>query len=497
MPPSAAEDRLLSVGIDIGTTTTHLVLTSLKFGNRARPTHISQLGITDREILFESPIYETPLTGDGRINAEAVAKIVQDVYLKAAKEANLDMTAVQTGAVIITGESARTRNARAIVEKVAKFAGEFVVESAGPGLESIFCARGSGAQARSKEQGKRILALDIGGGTSNFAWIKDGEIAGTGALSIGGRAVRFSSGKISRMSQSAALLCRSHNIDLKVGAPLDQFASELARLAELMAALLCDLCAKGGHLSDQLSQLWLTPVLTLDRTPETILFSGGVAALMQSATAADAYIDDRANEYQDFGIYLARALNQLLRQRKIKFEVADKAIRATVLGAGMHTLQLSGSTIDFAIDCLPLRNLPLIKIDGSDQKHLAANIRKAIELKQIDWSKQPVALSLVGLDRNQLQYTRVKHLAETLAQVQEEMQAAEPLVVTYDQDIAMVLGQLLKRLVPDKRIISVDGLVIEDGDYLDIGKPVHSNSLSDRYTHSLPLVVKTLIFYKN
>ncbi len=258
-PAMPAEDRLLSVGIDIGTTTTHLVVTSLKFGNLARPTQIGQLGITDKEVLFESPIYETPLDEHGRINAEAVAKIVQDVYLKAAKEANLDMTAVQTGAVIITGESARTRNARAIVQEVAKFAGEFVVESAGPGLESIFCARGSGAQARSKDEGTRVLALDIGGGTSNFAWIKNGDIAATSALSLGGRALRFSSGKISGMSEAAALLCRHNNIDLKVGAPQNQLAGELTRLADLMASIIVDLSVKSGRLSDQYGRALVDP----------------------------------------------------------------------------------------------------------------------------------------------------------------------------------------------------------------------------------------------
>ncbi len=134
---------------------------------------------------------------------------------------------------------------------------------------------------------------------------------------------------------------------------------------------------------------------------------------MQDETMPDEDIDESANKYQDFGIYLARALNNILRQRRISYDLADKAIRATVLGAGMHTLQLTGSTIDYEVDCLPLRNLPLIKIDGSDQKNLATNIRKAIELKQIDWSKVPVALSLTGLDRNQLQYTRMKNLAET------------------------------------------------------------------------------------
>jgi ethanolamine utilization protein EutA len=484
------EDRLLSVGIDIGTTTTHLVVTSLKFGNLARPTHIRQLGITDKEILFESAIYETPLCEDGRIDAVAVAQLMDRVYAEAALVANLDMSGVQTGAVIITGESARTRNAQAVLEQAAKLAGEFVVESAGPGLESILCARGSGAQAKSKEEGNTVLSLDIGGGTSNFALVEKGEIAATAAVSIGGRAIKFAQGKVSHLSDSCFLLCQANGINLTTGAAVGDCQGELTALADFMAGLIVDLCCPQHKLPKDIEEIWLTPAMTLEKSPEVVMISGGVAALMQNQ-------QNDLNRHQDFGVYLARALNQTLRDRHVKFVLAANAIRATVLGAGMHTLQLTGSTIDFAYDSLPLRNLPLIKIDAADQTNLVANIKRSIALKEIDWSQQPVALALTGLDPNQLQYARVKQLATSLAQAQEQMGAADPLVVTVDQDIAMALGQLLKRLVPDKRIISVDGVVVHDGDYLDIGKPIYSNSLSDKGTGTLPVVVKTLIFYKN
>jgi ethanolamine utilization protein EutA len=518
-----AEDSLLSVGIDIGTTTTHLVVTRLKYANLARPTHVNQLAITDREVLFESSIYETPLTNDGIIDADAVAELITDIYAKAAAQAGLDMSAVDTGAVIITGESARKRNAQAILENVAKFAGEFVIESAGPDLESILCARGSGAQARSREEGKRVLSLDIGGGTSNFALLEKGQVTVTGALSIGGRAIRFSNGQISHLSESAGLLSRKKNINLEVAVQAADYHAELTALADLMCNILMDLCVAEGKSQtrrpDCDDRLWLTPVFKLEHSPELIVISGGVAALMknesalqspakqdrvdlnQASGAAHMYSCEQnaENKHEDFGIYLARALNQSLRKNKINYVVAANAIRATVLGAGMHTLQLTGSTIDFAADCLPLRNVPIIKIDLREQTNLTNGIKRALATMQIDCSKQPVALALTGLDRKELQYPKVKQLAENIARalVDEHVTGPAPMVLIVDQDIAMVMGQLLKRLVPDKRIISVDGIVIQDGDYLDIGKPVHSNSLSDKSTETLPVVVKTLIFYKN
>jgi len=465
---------LLSVGIDIGTTTTHLVVTSLKFSNVARPTQINALQLTDKEVLFESIVYETPLTDDGLIDAKAVAVLIAEAYGQAEAKTGRDMKMVQTGAVIITGESARTRNAAAVVEEIAALAGEFVVESAGPNLEAILCARGSGAQALSKADGKRVLNIDIGGGTSNFALIENGEITSTDVNFFGGRAIRFEQGKIKSISRAAQDLCRSVAIDLKVQTSEADCRAKLSLLADHMAERIC------GQVDNKEDD---------DKFDLTVI-SGGVAEIMQKKSYAQ-------NHYQDFGIYLAAALERKLKQSGRPYTLALNAIRATVLGAGLHTLQLSGSTIDFAQESLPLRNLPLLKIDAKDSTRLVANIQQLLLLKELDWSKAPLTLALTGLDSRALQYQYMKNLAAELSRAFTLMKGCEPFVVTAEQDIAMALGLLLKRLLPDKRIITVDGITTGDGDYLDIGRPVHSNSLSDQYTAALPVVVKTLIFYKN
>ena len=467
-------DYLLSVGIDIGTTTTHLVVTSLKFSNVARPTEINALQLTDKEVLFESAVYETPLTESGLIDAKAVAGLIQEAYDLAQAKTGKDMHTVQTGAVIITGESARTRNAAAVVEEIAALAGEFVVASAGPNLEGLLCARGSGAQALSKAEGMRVLNIDIGGGTSNFASIDSGEISDTDVNFFGGRAIRFEEGNIKSMSRAAQDLCQALNIDLKVGMKEVECQPNLRLLAAQMAEQIC-------RAED-------------DKFDLTVI-SGGVAEIMQKNSGAENLAEN--NIYQDFGIYLATALKEKLKQSGRAYNLAVNAIRATVLGAGLHTLQLSGSTIDFASESLPLRNLPLLKIDAKDSTRLVANIQQALHLKELDWSKAPLTLALTGLDSRGLQYQYMKNLAGELSRAFTLMKGCEPFVVTAEQDIAMALGQLLKRLLPDKRIITVDGITTGDGDYLDIGRPVHSNSLSDQYTAALPVVVKTLIFYKN
>ncbi|MBS1992254.1 MAG: ethanolamine ammonia-lyase reactivating factor EutA [Cyanobacteria bacterium SZAS LIN-3] len=464
------DSSILSVGIDIGTTTTHLVVSSLKFDNVARPTQISNVRLTDKEVLFESAIYKTPLTPEGLINAGAVAALIEEAYRQACEKTGLDMKAVDTGAVIITGESARTRNAAEVVSQIAGFAGDFVVESAGPGLESILCARGSGAQLLSKDEGIRVLNVDIGGGTSNFAVIDNGEISDIGVNLVGGKAVVFAQGKILFLSREAQSICREKNLALEAGMSEADNLSKLSLLAAELAAKICGQIASFGSF-------------------DQIVLSGGVAALMEKS--------QDQNPYQDFGVYLALALKQALAAAGLKYGLADNAIRATVLGAGMHTLQLSGSTIDFPRESLPLRNLPLLKIDGRDRDNLSRNVKKALELKEIDWSKAPLTLALSGLRKEDMQYRRLSELARSLAHTFQDLQACEPFVITTQQDVAMALGLLLKRLLPDKRIITVDGICVTDGDYLDIGRPMHSNSLKDQYTAALPVVVKTLVFYKN
>ena len=472
--------RLLSVGIDIGTTTTHLIISSLKFGNTAGPTQVSKLGITDKEILFQSPIHLTPLDREGAIDAQAVAALVQLNYAEAARILNFEP--IETGAVIITGESAAKRNAEEVCQAISRFAGAFVVESAGANLESIFCARGSAAQAISKQEGINVLSLDIGGGTSNFALVQSGLITSVGAIAIGGRSVRFVDGRIEQISESAA----GHS-ELIVGLMEKDCQSQLQMLADDFAAIILGICR--GESDQNKAEIWLTEKFLVKEKPDLLLLSGGVAELMR--TDQEQCNKDK-NKHNDFGFYLAQTLKDQLDKGDLKYTLAENAIRATVLGAGMHTLQLTGSTIGCSDEDLPLRNLPLIKIDVSaidvsaigvsvnNVETIPIDIQSALALRAIDWSKKAVAISINGLQRNQLQYERVRRLAEVLADAQKALAACDPLVITVDQDIAMALNQLLKRLLPDKRIITLDGIVLEDGDYLDIGKPV--NRLSDPNT---------------
>ena len=191
-------ETLKSVGIDIGTSTTQLVVSDLTLENRANPFSVPRIAITDKEIVYRSGIHFTPLLSDTVIDARGVRDIVAEEY----RRAGLQRDQVQTGAVIITGETARKENAREVLAALSEFAGDFVVATAGPDLESILAARGAGADEYSKENHTQVLHYDIGGGTSNLALYNRGRLCATSCLDIGGRLVKIEpkTGKITYLS---------------------------------------------------------------------------------------------------------------------------------------------------------------------------------------------------------------------------------------------------------------------------------------------------------
>lgn len=181
-------ERLLSVGLDVGTTSTQLVVSRLLIENKAGSFAVPELEIEQREILYRSPVHFTPLLRDELVDASALRQIVDAEYAAA----GITKEAVDTGAIIITGESSRKENAEAVLGELSDYAGDFVVATAGPDLESVLAAKGAGAAAFSAQTGKCVLHMDIGGGTSNLALIEDGKITATTCLNVGGRLLKIS-----------------------------------------------------------------------------------------------------------------------------------------------------------------------------------------------------------------------------------------------------------------------------------------------------------------
>jgi ethanolamine utilization protein EutA len=470
-------DSLLSVGIDIGTTSTHLTISRLHLGNLSCLNQTPHLAIESKEIVYQSQIYFTPLTLEGVIDAEGVAQILAREYAKAGVSAR----DIQTGAVIITGESAKLRNASEVVQAITMLAGEFVVESAGAHLESILAGRGSGAARASKEQNKTIANVDIGGGTTNIAIFAEGEPIQTACIGIGGRFMSFDDGgAIQSITASGRNFLDYCQLSWPTkGRPEPQ---ELDAIASVLAHLLIEMIAEQRT---ELPLLWSTSALRSCLVDE-YWFSGGVAELMLAES------EDNMLVFADMGVYLARALVTELKQRDIAFVIPSQPIRATVIGAGLYTLQLTGSTVGICEPANAIRNLRIVRPSNQNGNGLSltAAIVRALDQQSVSWSEKPLALVLGRID--DCSFAALKQMAEEIAELFVHLRGAEPLVILTTNDVAMALAQFFKKLLPSKKVIVLDGIVAGEGDFIDIGTAIEKSPGAD--TATVPVVIKSLIF---
>ena len=439
-------DSLLSVGLDVGTTSTQMVVSRLRIQNRASSFAVPELEISDREILYQSPVYFTPLLEEKRMDAAALREIVEREY----RSAGIRREDVDTGAVIVTGETSRKENAAAVMGAISDLAGDFVVAAAGPDLESVLAARGAGAVAYSEETGETVLHMDIGGGTCNLALIRSGQVAATGCLNVGGRLVKIrKNGEITYVSPVLDGIFQG-----KVGQLLSkQQASELTKLLAQVMEMAAGL-RSADTLLKKLTTQEAMHALPLHQPGEnvTLSFSGGVADCIEA--------EHPWLEYGDLGPLLGKAIRES-RLCAGKYILGQQTIRATVIGAGCHSAQLSGSTVFCQNVRLPLKNVPVIT-------------REAERAMQ----EGNVFLALPGSPSPK--YAEVAAMADRLAR-----ELTSPIYLCIEQDMAKALGQALAlRLGKDAEILCIDRVKVTDGSYLDVGAPVGP---------AFPVVVKTLI----
>lgn len=474
----AAMDSMLSVGIDIGTSTTSMVATRLRVQNTASCFSVPRVAITGAEVLYRGRILPTPQTSDNRIDADQIAGFLEEEY----RRAGITPEQVQTGAVIITGESARKENAALVTQRMSRLAGDFVVATAGPDLESVIAAKGAGTAQYTEEHACEALNLDVGGGTANMALFRSGRLEARGCWDIGGCLIRVEKGRISHISPPGRTVADSMRMALQIGQPAD--LKMLRRLTDRMAEVLAE--AVGLLPQTPLCRALETKSaahLRLERPPEHISFSGGVASYIYQPT-------EDWFRHGDIGPLLADSIRRsplfagdgVIRPRE--------TIRATVLGAGAYTTAVSGSTIDCVhAELLPLRNLPAF-VPGEPAEKEAVEGRGAALREEAGWFlRESGGENLIFCLRRTRQpsYSQVCSLADGLVQAAEALPAGAPLVVLTEQDYAKVLGQALRRRLGGRSAICIDGLRAEPGDYLDLGRPLLGGV-------TLPVVVKTLIF---
>lgn len=473
------QETILSVGIDIGTSTTQLIFSKLTIENLASNYTVPRISIVDKKVIYRSGIYFTPLKSQTEIDAVKVKDIIRGEYEKA----GIQPADLQTGAVIITGETARKQNANSVLEALSDMAGEFVVATAGPDLESVLSAKGAGSDKVSEEKREVVANIDIGGGTSNIAFFQKGILRGTSCLDIGGRLIKIEGGKITYIFPAIQELARLHQIQIRVGDRADE--KILYRICEYMAQQLA-MAIYADQPDEYHGRLYTNQGSPLKQEPQiqAVTFSGGVAECMRQPDETDVF------RYGDIGVLLARAVSNCSAFEKVKIYPAAETIRATVVGAGTHTTNVSGSTISYAREKLPIKNIPVLKISEEDEAQASAfkeAIQRGLVLYESEGKVEQLAIAFSG--RYHTSFLEIQELAKLIIQgANQVIKGTHPLILIIENDIAKVLGNALNVLLERKKdVICIDGIHTQNGDYIDIGEPVVDG-------HVVPVVTKTLIF---
>jgi ethanolamine utilization protein EutA len=468
------EIRLVSVGVDIGSSTSHLVFSRLvleRLDNR--------YVVSERKVVHESEVLLTPYFDDATIDAATLGDFIDRQY----QLAKVDPQAIDTGALILTGVAVRRSNARAIGELFAAQAGKFVSVSAGDALEATLAAFGSGAAARSLRESARVMNVDIGGGTSKIAVCEAGEVAELTALDIGARIVCFDAeGCVKRIEEAARRFSQETGLRLVVGEKPD--AKGLSEMVERMADRLFEVMSRPS-LDAKTTALVRLGALRNDRKPNVITFSGGVSEYLYGR-------ESRA--FGDLGRPLAEAVLSRVRNWGPRVERSDEGIRATVIGASQYTVQVSGSTIFVAPQSLlPLRNVPVITPDLPldeellDAERIAGAVRAA--LRRLDLHEGERAVALCYRWKKSATFARLdsfcRGVAAGLAKV---LGRGLPLVLVGDGDVGGLIGiHCLEETRLSNSIVSIDGIVLKEFDFIDIGALLETSG-------AVPVVIKSLVF---
>jgi ethanolamine utilization protein EutA len=470
---------LMTVGIDIGSSGTQVIFSRVNL-RRMGEDLTSRYYVVSRETLFQSPVALTPYQSEERIDAAKLGAIIDDAY----NAAKLTPDKIDTGVVILTGEALRRENAQGIAKVLSEQGGEFVTATAGHHMEAMLAAYGSGAARVSSDDGKRILNIDIGGGTTKLGLVEKGKVIATAAVHIGGRLQVVEDGKIVRLDPAGKHHAKRAGFSWNRG---DAVAvADMQKVADGMADTLVA-AVTARPLPHDVAHLYLTdPIAELGHI-DGVMFSGGVSEYVYQREERD---------FGDMGPRLGRAIRARIAQDAFPWPVlpAGECIRATALGASEYSVQLSGNTSYISAPgvLLPRRNLqvllpPFVCEETIDAEKLAIAIRSHMTAFDIADTDREIALALrwTGMPS----YERLAAFAEGIKRgFADRIAKKQPLFIMLDGDVAQTLGHILREeLQVESEMLVIDGVVLWDFDYIDLGR-IRMPS------YTVPVTIKSLVF---
>jgi len=325
------------------------------------------------------------------------------------------------------------------------------------------------------------MNCDVGGGSSNIAVCKEGRVVATSAINVGGRLIATDENNvIVRLEDTGKELAALIGIHLQLGQILDVDSKQ--RIADALAEALIE-SIQGKNTLATTELLMMTPPLEFSEDLDEITFSGGVAEFIYEIEGSN---------FNDLGLILAQSISLRALAANLPIGEPEQRIRATVIGAGHFSLQVSGSTtfLSSGLD-YPMRNLPVVVPHTPRRKATAENIMKAINnaLKRFDLQEGEDKMILSFVDAVRPSYENLMEFSKgVVAALPNTVSKNQPILMCFDTDIGNSVGNIMKRETGiTNEILSIDEISLKEGDFVDIGAPIIEEVV-------VPVVVKTLVF---
>lgn len=448
---------MLTIGVDVGTTTTHFTVHRVEAGAPAsRGGGFAEV----RTKVAESPVWFTPWEGEGRLDAKALGRL----HREGLELAGIEPRRIAAGAAIVTGEAARSGNVDEAMESLSGLCGSMVSVLAGGRTESVLTGRGCGARDDSRDRLRTTACLDIGGGTANIAVFRYGESVGACNLRIGGRMVRFDpEGRILSRTATAAALARAGGWECEPGLlPAPGMPTALAERA--VDAILS--CLDGAEVDPSIEDApWDARP---PDGPDAIFVTGGVGEVFHRPHLSD------PGRYRDLGTELAAALRRKLPQA-MAVSLPREAVRATVVGVGIHSIHLAGPTVhDSRNGDGAIRNARLVWTDSDGMPP--------------DWIPPGGVAWRFGFGPS-VEFGRLAASARQVVRAARERGDSTVLAVM-ESDLAKAYSVALRQACAAEGIelglVCLDGLGLGDAELLDVG--------TAQARGEIPVVARTLVF---
>lgn len=455
------------IGLDFGSTTSSCLLAKGNFFQDARTgrVHVRQVNpIFRSETVFTPYQIEDPQNID-----EAKLEALMHEWFK-----NIDMHSITLagGGAILTGLAAQSQNIDILMQKIKKcVSNAMIVTAHDPHFESWLAWHGGAAVLSKQNPTHFVMNLDIGGGTTNFAVGRAGEVRYTGSVFVGARHIQFVSGTyiIQHVSPYGLLVFQYLQISKKRGDSLNDL--EISILTQFYIEVL-QAIIKGNqtffitrNLTGLIDASWKDLDTTIRDGPIMFTVTGGVGELMTQYALKGSW--PSTTFFGDLGIDLAKAILNSEFASSIQISTPTHTSSATLYGVALFSTQFAGNTIFMSGKIpLPLDQVPIL---AYVQGITSLNQLQEIVLQAKQWS------SAIGIYFNipKPNWQEIKNLGEVLSSFLKDWDVFfPPLVLLVPHNIGHALGCYVtgwkKKSI---RLLVLDEIVLQNARFVQIGTP--------------------------